>query len=159
MLELERLEAGEIPVRLAHDLATGMLPVDKILLKYAITAAQLKNILKNPQFKIIFREAKGRWHSDTNTEERIRSKSSMLIEDSLLEIFGLIHKADSTDGTKIESFKQLASVANLTAKTGPAAPGGHQRTTITINIPPLNSLPAKQLSISGDVIEQIAENV
>lgn len=146
-------QSSEISARLADDLATQLIPVEAILEKYELTQQQLKTIVASPQFKILFDEAKARWNADTNTEERIRSKSSMMVEDSLLEVFHILHNDQTSNSTKLESFKQLTSVADLGPKRGKDSGGIGQRTTITINVPPLGDKPGREMSITGNTIE------
>lgn len=147
------LRYSEVSATLADDLATQLIPIPAILEKYELTKDQLKQIVATPQFKILFDEAKLRWNSDTNTEERIRSKSSMMVEDSLLEVFHILHDAETTNATKLESFKQLTSVADLGPKRGKEGGSIGQRTTITINVPPLGDKPGREMSITGNTIE------
>lgn len=149
------LPQGELEIsgRLADDLATQLIPLPAILEKYALNSLQLKMIVDTPQFRVLYAEAKARWNSDTNTEERIRSKSSMMVEDSLLEVFHILHNDETSNSTKLESFKQLTSVADLGPKRGKDNGGSGQRTTITINVPPLGDKPGKEMSITGNTLE------
>jgi len=150
---MELASSGEIPASLAHDLACKLLPVSAVLEKYKLDSARLKTIIATSQFKVLYDEAKARWDKDTNTEDRIRSKSAMLVEDSLLEVYSILHHQDTSNSSKLESFKQLTTVADLGPKRAKDGEKSSHRTTITINVPSLDGAPRRELSISGETIE------
>ncbi len=99
--------------RLAIELAVQIRPVAEILIHYNLSRAELSTKLKEPMFRDMVKQAKTLWHSDLSIKERIRLKSQVLVEDSLLSIFQIIHDANNAVPAKLDAFKQLSRVAEV----------------------------------------------
>ena len=118
--------------QLAAELAMQLAPTADILDRYGISVDDLKFKLSNTQFRQMYQETKRTWESGLSSEERIKLKARMLVEDSLLRVFALIHSEDTPSTARIEAFKQLTKVAGVDQqqKTGDAG----NRVSITLNI-------------------------
>lgn len=104
---------GDTDSRLAIELAVQIRPVAELLNCYNISRSELSVKLKDPLFRDMVKQAKSLWHSDLSIKERIRLKSQVLVEDSLLSIFQIVHGPDNAIPAKLDAFKQLARVAEV----------------------------------------------
>lgn len=99
--------------RLAGEMASGLLPVSEILTRFELTSAQLKVIAKDERFRKMFWEAKAIWNGTENVQERIRQKSALLLEDSLMPLYKIIHDLNLAPAARIDAFARLQSIANM----------------------------------------------
>ena len=119
--------------RLAVEVAVQIRPIAEVLVAYSLTRSDLVRKLRDPMFRDMVKQAKNIWSSDLSIKERIRLKSQVLVEDSLLTIFQIIHHADNAIPAKLDAFKQLARVAEVdTPERGKGAEGS--RFTVSINL-------------------------
>ena len=119
--------------RLAVELAVQLRPVADILNAYSITRQDLVRKFKDPMFRDMVKQAKTLWSSDLSVKERIRLKSQVLVEDSLLEIFSFIHNKEHAIPARLDAFKQLARVAEVDAPDRNKGDTG-SRFTVSINL-------------------------
>lgn len=119
--------------RLAVEIAVQLRPVPEILKQYAISRKDLVRKLKDPMFRDMVKQAKSLWNSDLSVKERIRLKSQILVEDSILEIFSILHNRDNAIPARLDAFKQLARVAEVDAPDRSNADTG-SRFTVSINL-------------------------
>lgn len=99
--------------QLATELAMQLAPTVDILARYGITPVDLKFKLGNPAFRHMFQEAKRVWNSELTAKERIEAKARMLVEDSLLEVYNVVHDANVGPQARVDAFKQLTKVAGV----------------------------------------------
>jgi len=119
--------------RLAIELAVQLRPVNELLIAYSTTRSELAVKLKDKMFRDMVKQAKRLWASDLSIKERIRLKSQVLVEDSLLSIFSIVHNADNAIPAKLDAFKQLARVAEVDAPERSKGDSG-TRFTVEINL-------------------------
>ena len=134
--------------KLAFELAAELSTIDDILERYDITKTELKKKLKNEGFSQMYKEFKGVWKSDLSVKERIRIKSMVLVEDSLLAVHEMVHNHDNSLGARMDAFKSLAKVATVDAPDKDQAAVG-ERINISINIPGAE----KPITYEGEVID------
>lgn len=125
---------SERDARLALELASGMSEVSEILKRFDMTEEELRERLQNDSFKQLVRETKSVWNSDLNVKERVRLKSALLLEDSLLSIFKLIHDDKAGAGSKMNAFNSLARIASV-EEPKEAKGGGAGKFTLNITVP------------------------
>lgn len=119
--------------RLAVEIAVQLRPVPEILKQYNLSRKDLVRKLKDPMFRDMVRQAKSLWNSDLSVKERIRLKSQILVEDSILEIFSMVHNRDNAIPARLDAFKQLARVAEVDSPDRSNADTG-SRFTVSINL-------------------------
>lgn len=119
--------------RLAIELAVQIRPVAELLVHYNLSRAELVTKLKDHMFRDMVKQAKTLWHSDLSIKERIRLKSQVLVEDSLLSIFQIIHDANNAIPAKLDAFKQLSRVAEVESPERSRGDTG-SRFTVQINL-------------------------
>jgi predicted transcriptional regulator len=127
--EVAELEANSEIVEIAVQLR----PVPEILKQYDLSRKDLVRKLKDPMFRDMVRQAKSLWNSDLSVKERIRLKSQILVEDSILEIFSMVHNRDNAIPARLDAFKQLARVAEVDSPDRSNADTG-SRFTVSINL-------------------------
>ena len=104
--------------RLAWELAADIADVPTLLSRYGISLADFKNKLKDPMFRQAIREAKSIWKSDLNTQQRVRVKAALLVEDSLLDVFAIVKSESQPAAARLEAFEKLVKTADLAPKAG-----------------------------------------
>lgn len=119
--------------RLAVEIAVKLRPVSELLSTYNLSRAELVRKLKNPMFRNMVKQAKALWESDLSVKERIRLKSQILVEDSVLEVFSILHNKDNAIPARLDAFKQLARVAEVDTPNKHAG-GESSRFTVSINL-------------------------
>lgn len=119
--------------RLAVELAIQLRPVAELLVHYNLSRTGLAKKLKDPMFRDMVKQAKALWNSDLSVKERIRLKSQVLVEDSILEIFSILHNRDNAIPARLDAFKQLARVAEVDQPERGKGDTG-SRFTVSINL-------------------------
>lgn len=119
--------------RLAVEIAVQIRPIPEILVQYNLSRSDLVKKLKDPMFRDMVKQAKSLWHSDLSVKERIRLKSQILVEDSILEIFSILHNRDNAIPARLDAFKQLARVAEVDSPERGKGDTGN-RFTVSINL-------------------------
>ena len=119
--------------QLAVELAVELSPVEDILARHGITKDELRQKLKTQAFRQMVVDAKRVWSSDLSSVERIRLKSRVLVEDSLLELYKMFHSQQVAAPARIDAFKSLARVAAVD-NTGKDGAAEVDKVRININI-------------------------
>lgn len=119
--------------RLAVELAVQISPVEEILRRHDLTADELRAKMKDPTFRNMVREARRTWNSDLSVKDRIKLKTQVLVEDSLLGLYTMFHDVNVAPPARLDAFKQMARVAAVDTPEK-AGPGGGERVSISINL-------------------------
>jgi len=129
------LAQTQITNALAMELAAQLTDLPDILERYSLSKAQLKRILKDPEFRVMYAQAKARWGADANATERVITKSTLMVEDSLLEIYGILHDSNGTSNSKIAAFTALVELSDAAPRKQAAKPPEKgEKFSITINL-------------------------
>lgn len=133
-LSLDLSAFNDVDSRLAMELAIDISEPKDILDRYGISKEDLKHKLGNPTFSKMVREFRATWKSDLSVKERIRLKSMVLVEDSLLELHRIFHDANLSAPARLDAFGKMSKVATVDApdKEGQAV---GDRVQINISIP------------------------
>lgn len=115
------------------ELAIQILPVPDILARFDLTAAQLKQMLKDAGFRNMIKQFRADWEAADNVRERVRIKSGVALEDSLSQLYGIAHDPDTTPASRIDAIKQLAALADAVPRkdSGETA----SKFSVVINLP------------------------
>jgi hypothetical protein len=145
-----QLAINDVDRKLIMELVANISPANEILERYGLDKNKLLLKLQDPMFKAAWRETKAAWSSDMNVHERIRLKSAMLLEDSLVELARTVqneHISPSVKRDAIETFARMADAWEPAKqkKDGPVA----QSVKISIN---LGDRPVEKLVIEGSAI-------
>lgn len=124
---------NDVDSQLAVELASEISPIKEVLSRHGITPEQLRVKLTDTRFRQMLREARRVWNSDLSVKERIRVKSAVLVEDSLIRLYEIFNNGEVATPARLEAFKSMAKVAEVyePAKTGPAM---GERVAININL-------------------------
>ena len=125
---------NDVDSRLALELAMEISDVKEILERNDITSEELRGKIATPEFRSMVKDFKSWWKSDLSVKERIRLKSMVLVEDSLLELYSIFQDKNNGVNGRMDAFKSLAKVATVDTPDKEGASAG-ERVHISINIP------------------------
>lgn len=124
-------EISELSIsQLARDVAQGLIPLQKILENARMTPAQFDKIVEHPFFKSRLEEEANRWSGDVRA--RVQAKAATLIEESLDEVYMLVHDRAQPLNHKIDALKFAARLAAM--EDGGKNVTDTDKVTININI-------------------------
>lgn len=101
--------------RLAREIARDLIPVNEICERYKVTEDVYQRIIKHPMFARRFQEELDIWNASTPKAitERIGAKAATMIEESLPEIYSLIHDKNVPMAAKVEALKWAGRMAGI----------------------------------------------
>lgn len=148
-------EVSELAIsHLARDVAQGLIPLNKILENSRITPAQFDRIVEHPFFKSRLEEEVNRWSGDVRA--RVQAKAATLIEESLDEVYFLVHDRAQPLNHKIDALKWAARLAAM--EDGGKNTTDTDKVVININIGDDRRLTfEKDVVVGPKVIEGTAE--
>lgn len=139
--------------RLARDVARNLIPLDQILRNSQISPKQYEQVVAHPFFKNRLEEELNAWAGDVRT--RVQAKAATLIEESLDEVYLLVHDKAQPMNHKIEALKWAARLA---AMEDGAKEGVADKVVININLGGDRTLTfAKEVIPEPKIIEGTAE--
>lgn len=96
------------------ELTADITPKAEVLKRYGYTISDLRDKMRDPMFRGALSEAKKLWNSDLNVKQRVALKAAFLVEDSLIDLLRMIKSPDMPPQAKLDAFKKLAEVSQLT---------------------------------------------
>lgn len=101
--------------RLAREIARDLVPLDTILERYKIDEEEYQRILRHPMFQQRLQEELDVWGASTPRAitERISAKAATMIEESLIEVYALVHDKAQPMAPKIEALKWASKLAGV----------------------------------------------
>lgn len=101
--------------QLAREVARDILPTDAVLKRFNLTTQTYETIVDLPFFQRRLEEELAIWNgSDSySIRQRVAAKAATLIEESLIEVFDLIHDKDQPMSGKVEALKFVARLAAM----------------------------------------------
>lgn len=136
--------------RLAREVARDLVPIDTILERYKLSEDDYQRILRNPIFAQRLQEELDIWNASTGhaIAERIGAKAATMIEESLVEVYELIHDKNQPMPAKIEALKWASRISGIGEREamGPVVPGSNVRFNIYIA--------DKKVSFEKDVVHE-----
>lgn len=101
--------------RLAREVARDLVPVEQVCERYKISDATYERILRNPMFQQRLQEEIDIWNASTPRAitERISAKSATMIEESLVEIYELIHDKNQPMVAKVKALEWASRLAGV----------------------------------------------
>lgn len=100
-------------VALAREIAMGIMPIKDILRRLSLTQADLEHVKDHPRFTQLMSQMAAEWGATLNTGERVKVKAAALVEDTLPEIYHLLHDRRETFSAKVEALKLLKTLGSL----------------------------------------------
>lgn len=139
--------------RLIWELVAKISTPQDIIDRYGLTATDLEAKFKDKMFAAAFREAKGLWNSDMNVQQRIKFKSGLLLEDSLVDLMLIIKDPKQLTSAKLEATKQLGQLSQTINPKTQADGGGGSQFKLVIN---MGDASPKTMVLHGHTIDQPA---
>ena len=101
--------------QIAREVARDIIPIDAVLRKFKLDTQTYDKIFDLPYFQRRLEEELAVWNgSDSHTiRARIAAKAASVIEESLLEVFDLIHDKSQPLSGKVEALKFAARLASM----------------------------------------------
>lgn len=102
-------------------LAAGLVAPADVPEKYGMTDSQWERLKKSKFFVGMLKDAGEKFAGEVGASRRITLKSEMLLEDALPVLDEMVHNAEGSSQSKLDSIKQLGVLAGRTQR---AAEGG-----------------------------------
>jgi hypothetical protein len=138
--------------RLAREVARDLVPIDQICERYKIDDDTYERILRHPLFQQRLQEEVDIWNASTPRAitERISAKAATMIEESLIEVYELVHDKNQPMSAKIEALKWASKLAGVGEReTKDLIPGERVRFNIFIG--------DKKVSLEKEVVPTTIE--
>jgi hypothetical protein len=145
----DAVEYMQISAALAMELASGMSSPKQVFARHGFTEGEARQILGNPHFKKMLKEAKANWDGDNNAEERIRLKAKLALEELLLPHYLLAKSPDTPANARNEAIKTFERLSGLARDTGDNSTG--ERFVVNIN---LGDAPEEKIVIDAPVTNE-----
>ncbi len=88
--------------------------------------------MQDKQFAHQIREYKREWDSPLSAKERVRIKSSIMVEDSLLELHRIFHDITMNPTARLDAFKQAVQLADMQPRQNTQNEGSKFTLNITL---------------------------
>lgn len=137
------------------EVAAGLQPINDILQKYKVTNQQLAILMKNDGFKQMIREAQTQFNSLSNTGDRIRIKSQLLVEMMLDDLYMIMADQRVMASARVQAF---TAVRSLTGLEKPEQAQPRQQFRLIINLP-TGSSSERLSSLSGCALHESVRTV
>lgn len=155
MAELEVALSDRLISQLAREVARNLVPVTRVCANYKISPEQFDKVVNTPFFQTRLAEEVDIWNaSDTNSiTKRIGAKAATMIEESLAEVYALIHDRLQPMPAKIEALKWAARMAGIGDNPNVRGNSDDRGVRITINIGEKRIEFDKERTLPSTVIE------
>jgi hypothetical protein len=147
-MDEQELNIETMASQLAREIARNLVPIGEIQERYRIDEDNYQRIVGSGFFKQRLEEELELWNASTPKAigERISAKTATMIEESIPEVFDLIHDKKQPMAAKIDALKWASNVAGLIKRdTGGQSTGERVRFNIYIG--------EKQINIDKPLIE------
>src|SRR5262245_5743222 len=116
--------------QVAREIDRDIMTADAVLKKYRMDTQTYEKILDLPFFQRRLEEELAVWNgSDSGSiRQRIAAKAATVIEESLLEVFDLVHDKNQPLSGKVEALKFAARLASM--EGGAVSPDSENRVVI-----------------------------
>lgn len=143
------LAINDTDSKLIWELVAEISKPSEILARYSITPQQFAEKQRNRMWVAAYREAKKLWKSDLNVQQRIKLKSALLLEDSLIQIAKIISTPEMSAAVKLDAAEVLGKLSD---SWEPGKKQGVQQMAqnVTINI---NGMPVKGVRVVGETYD------
>lgn len=120
------LDLETMASKLAREVARNLIPINEIRERYHLTETEYQNLVKSQHFAVRFTEELDLWSASTPKaiNERITAKAGVMIEESIPQVFELIHDPAQPMAAKIQALQWASSLAGFSKKEGVVRDGG-----------------------------------
>ena len=101
--------------RLAREVARDPVPIEQICERYQIDDEQYQRIIHHPMFQQRLQEELDIWNASTPRAitERISAKAATMIEESIVEVYELIHDKNQPMVAKVKALEWASRLAGV----------------------------------------------
>lgn len=127
---------GEVLVsRIAREIARNLVPIETICERYRLSDDDYQRILRSPIFQSRLQEELEIWSASTPKAivDRIQAKAATMIEESLVEVYDLIHDKAQPMAAKISALAWATKMAGVGEVRDLGPPGVSSGTGSGIN--------------------------
>ena len=112
--------------RLAREIARDLSPVDMVREKFGLSEEDYARLIKSPIFQMRLEEELAIWNASDSMSvaERIRVKAGTMIEESLFEVYEMIHDKNQPMVGKIRALEWASRMAGIGEDRNGAQAGG-----------------------------------
>ena len=125
--------SDQLLIKLAREIAMGIRNLDSILEHAGVGQELWTDIQANHRFRQLLQSATSEWNGVLNTHERVKLKSSAIIEEWLPEAFVRMHDRAESLGQKVELAKTISRLAGMGLDKA-SIEGGGEKFSLVINI-------------------------
>lgn len=116
---------------LAREVAMDIFDLETILKNHSLSDDEYAEICEMPSFKIMLEDATREWNAVTSTEERVRYKMLVGLEESLHEMLAMMTDGREPMSARVEMFKALQRGSGMHER---GEVGTADRVQISINL-------------------------
>jgi hypothetical protein len=121
-------------VALAREIAMGIRDLPEILESQRIDDAEWDQIKRNDRFITLLNSEVESWNSAVNSNERVKLKSAVLIEEWLPEANARLHDSRETLDAKTKTATLIARLAGMGLTGANIGEDGASKFSVTINL-------------------------
>lgn len=132
-IQLDVVDADKLLRDLAAEVACDSFDLEDVLKARDLTYDEFKEIERQPRFQMYLREAISSWNSTANTQERVRAKAALAVENLLPNMVARIADTREPLSAKTELFKALMKAGAIGEKDKAGGEGG-EKVSIVINL-------------------------
>ncbi len=108
-----QMAIDEFSATLAFDLAAELHEPQDVFAKHGMSIQEGVDLLNQPWFQNMVRQAKQDWNTITNAKERIKAKASLALEESIVTMYGMIEDKNIPAAARVAAFKELKDVSGV----------------------------------------------
>jgi hypothetical protein len=122
--------------KLAREVARNIVPLDRIRDNYMLTQEQFDTVVSTKFFQTRLTEELDIWNASDamSVSKRIGAKAATMIEESLSEVYALIHDKTMPMTAKVEALKWVSRMAGIGENPAVKGNADDAKVRITINI-------------------------
>ena len=105
--------------------------LDEVLAAFQMTPAQFEAIRTDKRFDRMLQACITEWSSAVNSEQRIKMKAAVALEEAILPLFTAVTDTDQPLNHRVEGIKTLAKLSGMDDKAAGPSNAGF---SITINM-------------------------
>jgi hypothetical protein len=124
---------------LAAELAMGLIPPHEVFEQHGYTKQEAQELLQNPYFDEMVKQAKRDWDSMSNVQQRLQAKARLALEEGLVDLYKILSNNKEGAQARVAAAKELKDIAKIQNETTNTTGG----------------LPSIQIFLNGDQPVQV----
>lgn len=138
---------------LAADIGAALMPLDEIYAAHGVTPEEQVALDNNASFQAMVEIARREWASIDSTEQRIRIKARLILEEALPYMFQMITDKQVPAVARVSAIKEIKEIGGVVKPAAESAGGGGPTLpSIVINLGAAGTA-AKDVTIEATAVE------